>query len=50
VHRAHVPLTRTQRGRVRAGQMRLTVAYGTCRTQVGAWQAVSPGGARGAQR
>jgi hypothetical protein len=40
-HRSHVALTASQRRMVRSGRMRLAVAYGTCRTQVGRWQWVS---------
>jgi len=40
-HRSTVALTATQRRMVRNGRMRLAVAYGTCRTQVGRWQWVS---------
>jgi hypothetical protein len=36
-HTARVTLTRSQRRQVRAGQLRMAVAYGTCRTQVGQW-------------
>jgi hypothetical protein len=32
-----MPLTRSQRGKLRAGDLRLAVAYGTCRTVVGQW-------------
>jgi hypothetical protein len=37
-HTTRIALTRGQRRLVRSGQMRLAVAYGTCRTQVGQWQ------------
>ncbi|HEX2102505.1 MAG TPA: hypothetical protein VHF51_02565 [Solirubrobacteraceae bacterium] len=37
-HRSRVALTAGQRRHVRSGRMRLAVAYGTCRTQVGRWQ------------
>jgi hypothetical protein len=37
-HLVHVALTRGERRLVRAGGARLAIAYGTCRTQVGAWQ------------
>jgi hypothetical protein len=40
-HRATVALTRTQRRSLRLGRVRLAVAYGTCRTEVGRWQWVS---------
>jgi hypothetical protein len=40
-HRSSVALTAPQRRMVRNGRMRLAVAYGTCRTQVGRWQWVS---------
>ena len=40
-YRSTVVLTRAQRRLVRAGRMRLAVAYGTCRTQVGRWQWIS---------
>jgi hypothetical protein len=36
-HTTRIALTRGQRSRVRAGRLRLAVAYGTCRTQVGDW-------------
>jgi hypothetical protein len=38
LHTSAVALTGGQRRLVRAGAMRLAVAYGTCRTQVGRWQ------------
>jgi hypothetical protein len=37
-HTTRVALTRGQRRLVRSGRMRLAVAYGTCRTQVGRWE------------
>ena len=37
-HTTRIALTRGQRSRVRAGRLRLAVAYGTCRTQVGDWR------------
>jgi hypothetical protein len=40
-YRSTVVLTRGQRRLVRSGAMRLAVAYGTCRTQVGRWQWIS---------
>jgi hypothetical protein len=33
-----IALTRGQRRKLRAGAMRIAIAYGTCRTQVGQWQ------------
>jgi hypothetical protein len=50
-YRSSVALTRGQRRLVRRGAMRLAVAYGTCRTQVGRWQWISDSDdAREAQR
>jgi hypothetical protein len=40
-HRSSVALTASQRRLVRRGRMRIAVAYGTCRTQVGRWQWVA---------
>jgi hypothetical protein len=40
-HTTRIALTRSERRRVRAGQVRLAIAYGTCRTQVGRWQWIS---------
>lgn len=37
-HTTRIALTRGQRTRVRAGGLRLAVAYGTCRTRVGDWR------------
>jgi hypothetical protein len=37
-HSTRIALTRGQRRLVRSGAMRLAIAYGTCRTQVGQWQ------------
>src|SRR5215218_2701350 len=51
-HRSSVVLTTGQRRMVRGGRLRLAVAYGTCRTQVGRWQWVpeSDDSAREGQR
>ena len=47
-HTTRIVMTRGERRRVRGGQMRLAVAYGTCRTRVGQWQWITehehPGG------
>ncbi|MDX6377826.1 MAG: large repetitive protein [Gaiellaceae bacterium] len=37
-HTTRIALTRSQRRQVRSGHLRLAVAYGTCRTQVGEWE------------
>jgi hypothetical protein len=49
-HRSRVQLTRAQRRLVRSGRMRLAVAYGTCRTEVGRWQWISTSSTRGEAR
>jgi hypothetical protein len=36
-HSIHIPLTASQRRALRLHRMQISVAYGTCRTQVGAW-------------
>ncbi|MEA2226740.1 MAG: hypothetical protein QOF04_370, partial [Solirubrobacteraceae bacterium] len=47
---ARVALTRSQRRQVRAGHLRLAVAYGTCRTQVGQWDLLTNSTQGGSRR
>ncbi|MEA2249564.1 MAG: large repetitive protein, partial [Solirubrobacteraceae bacterium] len=49
-HTARIPLTRSQRRSVRAGRIRLAVAYGTCRTQVGKWATLTNSDQKGSRR
>jgi hypothetical protein len=49
-HTTRIPLTRGQRGSLRAGRIQLTVAYGTCRTQVGRWASLRTSDLKGSQR
>jgi hypothetical protein len=49
-HTARVALTRSQRRQVRAGHLRLAVAYGTCRTQVGQWDLLTNSTQGGSRR
>jgi hypothetical protein len=49
-HTTRIPLTRSQRSSLRTGHIRLAVAYGTCRTQVGRWAALTNSHQKGSRR
>jgi hypothetical protein len=49
-HTARIPLTRSQRSSLRTGHIRLAVAYGTCRTQVGRWATLTNSHQKGSRR
>ena len=40
-HTTRIVLTRSQARLVRSGRMRVSIAYGTCRTQLGQWEWVT---------
>ena len=49
-HTTRITLTRGQRRKVRSGHLRLAVAYGTCRTQLGQWQWIANDKRKAARR